>query len=152
MTPDNAEAVDYYHQSRSDQYIYTNTYDGKRQTAWVEYGWGTHGRNGDIISWDFAHRGSIKLLCVTNGLAKNVQAYRDTGMIKSVQFQGCGKTPETQGLREFSDTSTDAWESPQEIDVSCTTDKITFDITAIYPAQDKKNVDQVGLSEVAFWG
>ncbi|MBO1767420.1 hypothetical protein [Allobranchiibius sp. GilTou38] len=151
-SPDNADAIDYYHQSRDDEYIYTNTYDGKRQTAWVEYGWGTHGKNGDTISWDFPRKENIKLLCVTNGLAKNIQAYRDTGTIKTVQIRGCGATPRMQDLKEFTDTSSDAWENPQEIDMSCTTDKLIFDIAAIYPAQDRSNVDEVGISEVTFWG
>ena len=134
------------------QFRSVNTYDGSRLTAWVEYGWPHANQNEDAISWDFKKSSSIKLICVTNGYANSVHSYEDTGMLKIIRVNGCGATPIVRQLKRLSDKTSNDWEYPQDVALSCTTKSISFVIADRFPAQDKKNVDQVGISEIQFFG
>jgi hypothetical protein len=146
--PNDANA-NYYYPDAGGTHGPFDAGDDDRTTAWVEDGFGTHGYHRDVISWKWNQTQTIRLICVRNGFDSDSFSFGDTGQVKQMHIDGCGQPfiEHSFPRRVFGQPTTFDY---QDIRESCRTDGIAFVILSIY--RDAHGNNQVGLSDVTFWG
>ena len=151
ITATNSNAIAYYTEpDGSKTYPDNLTSDNDRRTGWVEDGFQKHGKNRDVISWNFKKKSHIRLICVRNGLTDTPASFNNTGQVQSLHVD-CDPPVTSHTFPELRSSGA-KWQAYQNLRVDCQTDHVIFLITSIYPAQDGSNTDQVSISDVRFFG